>query len=270
MIRSPLFAALLAALVGPFATAGHSAFADAPLGCSPKPAPPADDFSEPPNFSLAVPLLKQKLIYYRCTRYDADIAKIVDDALAWVKYRAPQLPAPAIVLDIDETSLSNWTRIFRDKFEYIPAGPCDLGDDSKPCGDGEWERSESAPAIAATLALYKFARCIELAPPCRPIEVFFITGRKENWPAIRGKTPRQWTRENLIAVGYAGVDDDHLILRSDHDNGVADYKSGARAEIETKRHLTIIANLGDQESDLVGGHAERPFKLPDPFYYIPP
>jgi hypothetical protein len=31
----------------------------------------------------------------------------------------------------------------------------------------------------------------------------------------------------------------------------------------------IIANLGDQASDLAGGCAERGFKLPNPFYFIP-
>jgi len=28
----------------------------------------------------------------------------------------------------------------------------------------------------------------------------------------------------------------------------------------------IIANIGDQESDLAGGFAEKTFKLPNPFY----
>ena len=30
----------------------------------------------------------------------------------------------------------------------------------------------------------------------------------------------------------------------------------------------IIANVGDQESDLTGGGADRSFKLPNPFYFI--
>ncbi|MGB6550988.1 MAG: HAD family acid phosphatase [Xanthobacteraceae bacterium] len=30
----------------------------------------------------------------------------------------------------------------------------------------------------------------------------------------------------------------------------------------------MIANVGDQESDLSGGYAEKTFKLPNPFYYI--
>jgi hypothetical protein len=33
--------------------------------------------------------------------------------------------------------------------------------------------------------------------------------------------------------------------------------------------FTIIANIGEQESDLVNEHAARRFKLPNPFYYIP-
>jgi len=29
-----------------------------------------------------------------------------------------------------------------------------------------------------------------------------------------------------------------------------------------------VVNMGDQESDLTGGHADRAFKLPNPFYFI--
>ena len=44
------------------------------------------------------------------------------------------------------------------------------------------------------------------------------------------------------------------------------------AELARRRKLaeegwTIILNIGDQESDLAGGFAERTFKLPNPFYY---
>jgi len=33
--------------------------------------------------------------------------------------------------------------------------------------------------------------------------------------------------------------------------------------------VTIIVNVGDQESDLAGSHAERTFKVPNPFYFVP-
>jgi hypothetical protein len=32
--------------------------------------------------------------------------------------------------------------------------------------------------------------------------------------------------------------------------------------------FTIIANIGDQKSDLEGGYAEMTFKVPSPFYFI--
>jgi hypothetical protein len=32
---------------------------------------------------------------------------------------------------------------------------------------------------------------------------------------------------------------------------------------------TIMANVGDQWSDLAGGHAAMDFKVPNPFYFIP-
>jgi acid phosphatase len=32
---------------------------------------------------------------------------------------------------------------------------------------------------------------------------------------------------------------------------------------------TIILNMGDQESDLAGGYAEKTFKLPNPVYFLP-
>jgi putative acid phosphatase of HAD superfamily subfamily IIIB len=66
------------------------------------------------------------------------------------------------------------------------------------------------------------------------------------------------------------VADDHLFLRGDADNGVQDYKSTKRAEIETTFRVQIIANVGDQQSDLDGGYAERTFKVPNPFYFIRP
>jgi HAD superfamily, subfamily IIIB (Acid phosphatase) len=46
------------------------------------------------------------------------------------------------------------------------------------------------------------------------------------------------------------------------------FKSSTRADIESRGYDTM-ANVGDQKSDLDGGHADRAFKLPNPFYFIP-
>ena len=188
----------------------------------------------------------------------------------WVRMRAPQVANPAIVLDIDETSLSNWKRIYRDDFAYIAKGACPLDNDRDPCGDIAWQPSEQAPAIAPTRDLYNFAQCADIAPPCQKIEVIFITGRRENGPKVDTKTPREWTLRNLDKAGYKGINPDHLYMRPDDSTGlVAPYKTDARADVEKRFNVTIIANVGDQESDLAGGHGERTFKASNPFYYIP-
>jgi hypothetical protein len=251
-------------LCGSLATG--SARAEAPIGCYPIPAPAAPNYSQPPNLDF----VKQQLLYYRCSNYDADIAAVLDEAQRWVKLRAPQVTNPAIILDIDETSLSNWERIYRDDFAYIAKGNCPLGVVGDPCGDIAWQASERAPAVGPTRDLYNLARCNDVALPCQKVEVFFITGRHENDPSVDGKTPREWTLGNLDQAGYKDVRSDHLTMRPHDSHGpVAPYKTHARAEVERRFNVTIIASVGDQESDLAGGHAERTFKVPNPFYFIP-
>ena len=46
------------------------------------------------------------------------------------------------------------------------------------------------------------------------------------------------------------------------------YKSGTRAHIENDLGYEIIANFGDQYSDLDGGYADRTYKLPNPTYFV--
>jgi hypothetical protein len=46
-------------------------------------------------------------------------------------------------------------------------------------------------------------------------------------------------------------------------NGVSDHKTRARIDTEGRRY-TIIANVGDQQSDLINELAEMTFKVPNP------
>ena len=48
---------------------------------------------------------------------------------------------------------------------------------------------------------------------------------------------------------------------------VVDFKAPERRKI-AELGYTILLNLGDQESDLTGGYAERTFKLPNPVYFV--
>src|SRR3954452_22092707 len=46
------------------------------------------------------------------------------------------------------------------------------------------------------------------------------------------------------------------------------YRSGTRAYIESQGY-DIVANFGDQFSDLLGGFSDKTFKMPNPNYYLP-
>jgi acid phosphatase len=192
--------------------------------------------------------LKLRLVAYhdckeRC--YETDLNHQSDLAIAYLQRRVAKAATQeklALVLDIDETSLSNWTVESQDDFGYIGKDWTD------------WENSEKAPAIAGTLRLFHEALK-------HGVSVFFITGRDVSLEAV--------TSDNLKSAGYhdwAG-----LALRGPHPatQSVTEYKSGERKKIVDAGYK-IVLNLGDQMSDLNGSpQAEMSVKLPNPFYYIP-
>jgi acid phosphatase class B len=145
----------------------------------------------------------------------------------------------AIVFDVDETALSNYTAIDADDFTFGPRSQAEATD-------------EIGTAIAPSLALYKLAQR-------KGIATFFITGRRES--------TRDHTASNLQREGFTNYTD--LILKpADFTDTTVDYKAGARKAIEAKGYR-IVASVGDQYSDLAGGHEDVAFKLPNPFYFLP-
>lgn len=147
-------------------------------------------------------------------------------------------PKLALVLDIDETSLDNYQELNAANFTGI-TGALLLA-----------ITSADSPAIAPTLKLYRTARGID-------VSVFFITGRP---PELAGLS-----EQNLTAAGYterAGMS------YKPFEDALVPFKSGARQKIE-QQGFRIIANVGDQESDLEGGFADRSFKMPNPYYFSP-
>ncbi|MCX4451847.1 hydrolase [Streptomyces sp. NBC_01728] len=102
------------------------------------------------------------------------------------------------------------------------------------------------PAVKPSLDLARYARS-------RGVDIFFISAR----PGIISSLT-QW---NLTTVGYP-VSGLYTRDLPDLFDEVSAYKTSKRAEIESLGY-TIIANVGNNDSDLVGGHAERTFKLPD-------
>ncbi|MGW8698912.1 HAD family acid phosphatase [Streptomyces eurythermus] len=85
------------------------------------------------------------------------------------------------------------------------------------------------------------------------VSLFFVTARPGvlYWP----------TEYNLEHDGYE-VSGLYVRGLSDLFKDVAAYKTAQRVGIENDGY-TIIANIGNNATDLSGGHAEKTFKLPD-------
>lgn len=141
----------------------------------------------------------------------------------------------AIVFDLDETALSNYDTLAASNFSLAGIVPAAAG---------------VAEPLGPVLALYRSARERDAA-------IFFISSRP---PEIR-----QSTESNLRSAGY---DSWTAVYFNETGAKTAAFKAATRAEIE-RQGYEIVANVGDQESDLNGGHADRAFKLPNPFYFLP-
>jgi acid phosphatase len=204
----------------------------------------------PPEHVANLGTLKLELqSYYACTCTCGCYAKELDrqaqlaiDFLDRRVARTGPTEKLAMVLDIDETALSNYKQMAAQDYGYVPSA------------FDAWEDSAQATAIPGTLRLYQEAQRLG-------VSVFFITGRSE---AHRAATER-----TLESQGYTKWE--QLILRSPaqlSDATIA-YKSGARRTIVDAGYR-IVLNVGDQFSDLKGSpSSELSVKLPNPFYYIP-
>jgi acid phosphatase len=130
---------------------------------------------------------KRQLTKYRDDgKYNDDIAAVMAHATRYVEGRAREVRWPAVVLDIDETSLSNWENLKADDFGFIEGGPCSL-QAKMACGFNEWIDRATAPAIGPTLSFFKVVRAKNVA-------VFFVTGRRDN--------QRKATLWNLDRAGF--------------------------------------------------------------------
>ena len=201
-------------------------------------------FAEPANLSL---VQKEIRTYYDSGLYEEELAQTINKARQFILEQAKTNQAQqkqqklALVLDIDETSISNYQKMVKRNFQ----------------ADQQQIHAEilkaNSPAIKPMLSLYKDALK-------HGIQVFFVTGRNES--------ERQATQLNLIKAGYSNWSGLYLRPQSYSEKSIIPFKSQTRALI-AKQGYTIVASIGDQYSDIKGGYAEKGFKLPNPFYYLP-
>jgi len=214
-------------------------------GCATAPPAPST-----PAIPSLVETKREVAAYVDSGRYEADIAAITERARAYLESRVPRGGKLAMVVDVDETALSNLPSLRANDYGFIVGGPCDLP--RGPCGLIAWILTGKADPIKPVLALTRRARE-------RGVAVFFLTGRPERLRAA--------PESNLKAAGYEWTG---VLLKPDALNtaGAAELKAPERRKLVDQGY-TIIVNIGDQMSDLDGGFVERTYKLPNPFYFVP-
>jgi hypothetical protein len=158
---------------------------------------------------------------------------------------------PALILDVDDTSLITYGYEISQGFGFTPASNL------------LYLQTHTLPAVFGMTDLANWANS-------HGITVFWITGRPES--------QRTLTASNLSAIGYAPAPDaDHLFLKPATPPAyltcgtsctTIQYKSLTRGHIASLG-FRILADVGDQFSDLKGGFTGLAVKMPNPMYFIP-
>jgi predicted secreted acid phosphatase len=192
--------------------------------------------------------------------YAADVEHIESDAekdiKKAVKKAAKTGEKPAIVLDIDDTSLQSYDFEKATNFTYSSSG---------------WEayiKGTTRQAVFGMPELVAYAKS-------KGVEVFFLSGLAESL--------RSYTVANLDTVGYkTALDTGHVFLKDKVNPPsylsscataaswtctTVQYKEGTRKYIESEGY-NIIGSFGDQQSDLDGGYADKTYKIPNPTYFV--
>ena len=206
------------------------------------------------------------------SNYTREAESVAKDGANWLGART-SVANKAIVLDVDDTTLATWNYEIFSNWAF------------NPTTNGQFVTDQRFPAVPGMVAMVNQAKAEGYA-------VFFLTGR--------GAAQETATLGNLTSDGI-GVDagyptpttlpngEDGLFTKPAIANypqylqdACADelsqvpqkscttihYKSATRAHIESLGY-EIVGNFGDQFSDLIGGSADRTFKMPNPNYFLP-
>jgi predicted secreted acid phosphatase len=149
----------------------------------------------------------------------------------------------------DVTAVTNQAQSYLNgALASVPAGekPAIVLDIDNTALASYFNSSYPVPATPPVLALAKYAAA-------HGAKIFFVTGRPDIIDSF--------TQYNLTNVGYQV---DGLYSRNPIQlfESLQTFKTGARQQIAADGY-TIVANIGNSQSDLDGGYAQATFKLPD-------
>ena len=234
------------------------------------------------------------------SNYANEARSVADQSDHWLSARR-HVPHRAIVLDVDDTTLTTWNYELYSNWDFNPTTNAQFVGITNGAFTGNM-----FPPTPGMLDLASHAKSLGYG-------IFWITGRGDSQHAA--------TIANLVDDSAAGLPDIDEVTLNGHtipevdagyplptpidtghggftdglftkppvgsypayldtpefcgpfiDQGIScptvQYKSGTRAYIESQGY-DIVADLGDQFSDLQGGFADKTFKMPNPNYYLP-
>jgi predicted secreted acid phosphatase len=197
------------------------------------------------------------------------VANVGSWTLARVATKHHYHGTPAIVLDVDDTTLATWNYEIASNWAY------------NPTTNAAYVTQQLFPAVPGMVAMVTQAAQEGYA-------IIYLTGRPTSQET---STLGNLTQDGVgVDAGYpdpttlndgedglftkpALVDyPSYLTAACAVDPGgvctTEHYKSATRAHIESLGY-DIVGNFGDQYSDLEGGYADHRFKLPNPNYFLP-
>ena len=234
------------------------------------------------------------------SNYANEARSVASQGDNWL-YARSRVPHKAIVLDVDDTTLTTWNYELYSNWDFNP------GTNGIFVGltNGSFT-GNMFPATPGMLDLANHAASLGYS-------IFWITGRGDaqhlatianlqddtaagfqniDTVTLNGKTIPEvdagYPAPTPLDIGHGGFTDGLFTkppvgqypayLNTPEfcgpfiSQGVScptiQYKSGTRAYIESQGY-DIVGNFGDQFSDLLGGFSDKTFKMPNPNYYLP-
>jgi predicted secreted acid phosphatase len=238
------------------------------------------------------------------SNYANEARSVAEKGDNWLAARS-KVPNRAIVLDVDDTTLTTWNYELYSNWDFNPTTNAQF---VGLTGTPPVFTGNMFPATPGMVDMVSHAKALGYS-------IFWITGRGDSQHAatianlvndaaaglpnidtvpLSGKTVPEidagYVSPTPIDIGHGGFTDG-LFTKPPvgsypayldtpefcgpfiHATPAAScptiqYKSGTRAYIESQGY-DIVGDFGDQFSDLEGGFADKVFKMPNPNYYLP-
>jgi predicted secreted acid phosphatase len=238
------------------------------------------------------------------SNYAKEARSVAKKGEHWLHARS-KVPNRAIVLDVDDTTLTTWNYELYSNWDF------------NPTTNAQFVGLTGTPPVFTGNMFPATPGMVEMANRAKALgyAIFWITGRGDSQHAatianlvddsaaglpnidtvsLSGKTVPEidagYVTATPIDAGHGGFTDG-LFTKPPVGSYPAyldtpefcgpfihatpavscptiQYKSGTRAYIESQGY-NIVADFGDQFSDLKGGFADKVFKMPNPNYYLP-